>query len=450
MRRHMRSGLLATGGAIAVTLLAGSVAEGEGRPRAHGFDPLAGRLAEVFRLDVSEVRVTYDYWPSQARVEGEAELRFEMRPGQRRPLFHFNPLRRATAAQERALLDALELDGEKLDPADAGDVQLIRSSPSAEVAFEIQRDVRPEASHTLRARWSVPVEAAPGRFFANFDDTEGPDSETETQWPTISSPEEYIRHRIRIRVHADQPYTVLGSGSVHQRAATDAQTWDIDTGRPIPSSIVFFSAVPSAKFHTEQFEVRDVAVTIASNRSAEINQRARRIARRTISRLVDDFGPFPMSRMQIMLTGWDGGMEYFGATRTGVGALEHELVHMYFGTATLNRTWRDTWFDEAAVEWWLAQDEITPLPPGFRSNLARGRSEVAPGFDEAAYDDGAKILGGIARSLGGSRPMIAFLADLHRRRAFRPFTTDELIDDVVAAQTRIDRGTLERWLYTKP
>ena len=59
------------------------------------------------------------------------------------------------------------------------------------------------------------------------------------------------------------------------------------------------------------------------------------------------------------------------------------------------------------------------------------------------------ILGGIAESLGGDRQMIEFLADLHRRRAYRPFTTDDLIDDVVA-QDMIDRATLERWLYTRP
>ncbi|MGH2783386.1 MAG: hypothetical protein ACRDLA_18630, partial [Thermoleophilaceae bacterium] len=175
----------------------------------------------------------------------------------------------------------------------------------------------------------------------------------------------------------------------------------------------------------------------------------RRITRRTIARLVDDLGRFPMPRMQILLTGWDGGMEYYGATRTGIGALEHELVHMYFGAATVNRTWRDTWFDEAAVEWWQRQDALARLRPGFRSDLARGRSAVAPGFAGAAYGAGARVLGEIARALGGNRRMIAFLADLHRRRAFDPFTTDELIDDVVAAQDRIGRAKLERWLYTR-
>jgi hypothetical protein len=43
--------------------------------------------------------------------------------------------------------------------------------------------------------------------------------------------------------------------------------------------------------------------------------------------------------------------------------------------------------------------------------------------------------------------MIAFLADLHRRRAFHPYTTDDLIDDLVATQPTIDRTQLEHWLF---
>jgi hypothetical protein len=45
--------------------------------------------------------------------------------------------------------------------------------------------------------------------------------------------------------------------------------------------------------------------------------------------------------------------------------------------------------------------------------------------------------------------MLEFLADLHRRRAYRPFTTGELIDDIVNAQDRVDRRDLGRWLLAR-
>ena len=43
--------------------------------------------------------------------------------------------------------------------------------------------------------------------------------------------------------------------------------------------------------------------------------------------------------------------------------------------------------------------------------------------------------------MGGDRKMMLFLADLHSRREFGPFTSADFIDDVVAAQDAIDRQT---------
>ena len=141
-------------------------------------------------------------------------------------------------------------------------------------------------------------------------------------------------------------------------------------------------------------------------------------------------------------------MEYYGATRTGLGSLKHELGHMYFGVTAVNRTWRDTWFDESAVVWWEEHRSLAPVGPRFRSAIGAGRPAAAPGFDESAYGAGARVLEAIARGMGGDRKMMEFLADLHTRREFKPFTTQDFIDDVLAAQDRIDRKQLERWLLS--
>ncbi|HEY7150347.1 MAG TPA: hypothetical protein VH391_01575 [Solirubrobacterales bacterium] len=50
--------------------------------------------------------------------------------------------------------------------------------------------------------------------------------------------------------------------------------------------------------------------------------------------------------------------------------------------------------------------------------------------------------------MGGDDEMMRFLADLHARREFRPFTTEDLIEDVLVAQDTIGRRQLERWLVS--
>lgn len=436
----------------ALMLIPGCTTDGEPESSAtEATDSLEETLAAAFRIDISELSVTYDLWPTQERARGNAVLRFEMRPDQSRPLFHFNPMRHG-AEPEKNLLSEVKLDGKRLDPRDQDDLKRIRTSESAEPAFEIQRKLAPGEAHTLQVSWSIPKGATPGPagwFYTNFDDTEGPDDETETLWPTISSPEEFARHHLRVRVHADRPYTVVGSGSVQQRPGRKVQEWDVDTARPVASHTVFVAAVPTQKVRTTNVDVRGVNTTIVSTRSAKKTQRAAAITRRAINRLVDDFGPFPTPTMQVLLTGWGSGMEYYTATRTGIGSLEHELGHMYFGAATVNRTWRDTWLDEAAVVWWEEHDHHKlALPTEFNSNIAGNRPPVEPGFNTRAYGPGAKVLAEVARALGGDKQMTAFLSDLHQLRAFDPYTTDDFIDDVVSAQDEIDREQLERWLLT--
>jgi len=449
--RQRRRALLAATLALGLCVLGGRSDGADANARSRASDPLAAELAGAFRIDVSSIDVTYDFWPSRPRIVGSATLRFEMRPGQSRALFHFNPLRRGREP-ERAMLTALELDGKPLDPDDDRDLRRIRPAPGAEPAFEIQRHLSAGNEHTLQVEWSMPKPKPPADarwFYNNFDDTEGPKDETEALWPTISSPEALIRHRIRLRVHSASPYTVLGSGSVRRHhSAAGVQAWDIDTGRPISSSNVFFAAVPSDQFRTDHFSASGVDVKIVSNLASKARKQAKAITRSAVARLIDDFGPFPMPRMQILLTEWDSGMEYYGATHTGLGSLAHELGHMYFGTTAVNRTWRDTWLDESIVVWWEDHASLDPVGAKFRSAIGAGRPVAAPGFDESAYAEGARVLEAIARAMGGDRKMMSFLADLHSHRKFRPFTTADFIDDVVAAQNAIDRKQLQRWLLT--
>jgi hypothetical protein len=306
LRRLFCRGLAGVLGVAFVVVGAGAGC-GADNPSPPAEDSLAAKLADAFRIDVSDIDVTYDFWPKASRVEGSATLHFQMRPGQTRALFDFNPLRQSNES-ERSMLVSLALDGEELDAYDNADLRRIRPSRGAEPAYEIRRRVSSGDEHTLHVTWSMPKPVPPRAddwFYANFDDTEGPKDETETMWPTISSPEDLIHHTIHLRVHSKNPYTVIGSGLVRrQHEDAGVQAWDVDTERPVSSSTVFFAAVPSDQFRTDRFMASGVDVKIVSNGSLTTINRAQSIVRRTIARLIRDFGPFPMPRVQILLTHW--------------------------------------------------------------------------------------------------------------------------------------------------
>jgi hypothetical protein len=132
--------------------------------------------------------------------------------------------------------------------------------------------------------------------------------------------------------------------------------------------------------------------------------------------------------LSVFLAGAGGGMEYFGGTISSPTALTHEVFHMYFACSAVARTYRDSWLDEAITSWYdrTYPDYLVPIAEGFRSNMVSGRSPVAVGFDVRAYYQGTQIVETMAQRLGGRGAMTAFLADVHRRHAFAPFSTMDL------------------------
>ena len=456
-RRGRRRTLLALG--LAGCAIAGCSGAGDGTDSSSSSsaqigatgDRLSRELADAFRVDLSSVDVAFDWYPGRDRVDGSAELRFTMRAGEETPIFHFNPLR-GTKADEREMLSGLQLDDEALDPADDADLRIVRTARGGERAYEIQRKIDDDSEHTLEVEWSMPkpFPPKPGRpwFFQTFDDTQGPGNEIDSPFPTISSPDELARHTIDLRVHSAGRYTALGSGSVEQVGAGEEgiQEWRIDSGREISSSTMFFAAVPSAKVDVGSFEADGVEVELVTNRPAEDARRAEQVVRDSFATLTEDFGPFPVDRVSILMTRWGSGMEYYGAVRTGLGALEHEMGHMYFGTTLVNRTWRDTWWDEAAVQWWQGHERKQPVPARFERPFGEDRPPAAPGFDTAAYGSGTKVFEAIARELGGDEELIELLARISAEHRFEPFTTADFIDAIVGFDDSVDRAQLERWM----
>lgn len=416
--------------------------------------PVPASVDEAFRIDLSTVDVTFDIVPDVSLV-GHAELVFTMRPGQVRPLFHFDPELRSGTTLEA--ITSITLDGEPIDPLDEADLKRFRFEATPEESYEIQRDVDPGAEHTLVIDYAFPGGfvydamsgdvAYPGRFYVDVNDIPGRGGEY--LFPTINAPDELARHTIEVRIDDPRDYLMIGSGSITEAQDGDVQVFRLDTGREISSYTVLFAAMPRDEVDVREFEVDGVPVTLVSDLPAARTDRAVAGTRLVMRALAADFGPFPMPSMQILLLDWWDGMEYYGGTITGLGALSHEIIHMYFGTSLVNATWRDTWIDEAVTEWWGARGDVSPLPDDFASDMVIGRNVYESGFDTRAYGRGAQIFGEVAAKLGGDDALIAFLADLRARRVFQPFTTDELVEDLVDLTGDPSfRDDFDRWVQT--
>lgn len=399
-------------------------------------------LDSTFRVDLDTVEVLYEIEPATRSVRASAAVGFRMRPGQTRPLIHLQ-------AAASGALTGLRLDGAPLDPRSPADARVVTFSGSSQSALEIQRDLRDALPHQLELSYPLALTDAVGRFYANVNDIEGRGNET--LLPTINTPHELARHVLTFRVLGAEPYVCLGSGLVTQMSDGEPQEWVLDTERAIASYTVLFFLAPAADSVVRERNVAGVDVRVLSPRGGPDPELAFAQMETWLPELAQAQGPLPMPRgLSIVLTPSGGGMEYFGGTVSSLRVLQHEIFHMYWGTSTVMRTYRDTWIDEAVDMWYELSKDPTfpPIDPAYRSNMVGSRSPIGVGFDTRAYSEGARVFQAVAQELGGREQAVAFLRHVHRTRQWDPFTTPELVE-MLRAFSGVDmRARFEQWLYS--
>jgi hypothetical protein len=253
------------------------------------------------------------------------------------------------------------------------------------------------------------------------------------------------------RVHNAEPYLMVGSGRVVATTAGDVQEWTLDTEREVASYTVMFFLAPERDVLVDARRVEGVDVRVMAFRGGVAAESAYAQLGPWLAELQAALGPFPMPRgISVVLTQGGGGMEYYGGTITSLGALRHEVFHMYYGCSTVARTYRDSWWDEAINMWYelSTNPAFPPIEPGFRSDIVGARTPVTVGFDRRAYDEGARIIQAVAEEMGGREQTVAFLRHLHLNRSFDPFTTLDLAGEIQAWSGADFHDRFAQWLYS--
>jgi hypothetical protein len=378
-------------------------------PAAAGEDDI---LDAIFRIDLKTVQAELTFTPADISVDGTCRLTFRMRPGQTRPAFHFKPLSEGWISSCAFGLDGETWTVSDLTPGAGTPILKILDIPgSTQKSIEVQRDMDPAVDHIMSLTYHLALPVTYPRFSSPVNDIAGQGNEA--IFPTVNLPGELARHVITFKVAGDAPYRCLGSGWVQK---TGTQQWQLDTEREVASYTVMYALLPEADTVYEERTINGIPVRMTTYAGGASMSQAWTQITGGLTDFPAWYGPFPMPRgLSVFLVGGGGGMEYFGATISGVGALRHEIHHMYFGTSTVAMTYRDSWFDEAVTAWAVDYARnTTALDPSFRSNMVSGRTAWAVGFDTRAYSRGAQLFATLASRLGGAANLTAFLSDLYR------------------------------------
>jgi hypothetical protein len=409
-------------------------------------------LDDTFRIDISTISVFFDYVPAESYMDCLAIVNFFMRPGQRRAVIHLEPVIDGGSDVVNSIL----LNNESLDISNESDVSIVSFTGTTQRALEFQRDLEENRQHTLEMSYRLELGTGYPSLISNVNDISGKGNEE--IFPTINTPHELARHHLIFRIQGDTPYRCIGSGQVEQviqseqgeGAGTDIQQWMLDTEQEVASYTVMFAVFPEEDIHYEEHTIEGVAVRVMAYRGGASINEAFTMLEPWIPELIDNLGPFPMPHgISIFLTKGGGGMEYYGATISSLSVLKHEVFHMYYGCSTINKTYRDSWIDEAVNKWYeFSQDtNYQPITESFSSDMVSNRSPVAVGFDTRAYTQGAHIMEAVARELGGREEMIAFLKYIHSNYIFSPFTTQDFLEYLEDYAGVDMRDRFSRWVY---
>ncbi len=401
-------------------------------------------LDETFHIDIRDVQATLDYHPVENRVDGKARLEFVMRPGQTLARFHFTPLLR-----DPSRVSEIRLDGQLLAYPNGGDGRIVTVSGSSQQIVELIPPLAGQAIHVLEVAYRLDRPASFPLFSTEVNDLAGRGNEE--LFPTLNSPAELARHRLTLRVHGDRPFLCIGSGYLTRQDDGPVQQWLLDSERELASYTVMFAMLPVDGAVFEQRAIDGVPVQILAFQGGASVSAAFDRLNVWLPQLQREIGPYPAPHgLSVFLVSEGGGMEYYGGTITSLWALRHEVLHSYFGCATVMKTYRDSWLDEAITEWYddTAGGRVyTAMPDSYVGNWVGGRSPVSVGYSDLAYTDGARIMQAVCDQIGGRERMRAFLAGVYGQRSFQPFTTMEFVGFLRDFSGVDFKARFEDWLY---
>ena len=95
-------------------------------------------------------------------------------------------------------------------------------------------------------------------IYSNANDIYG--NGGEEFFPTINVPQELIHHTITFRVHSEEQFSCIGSGTVEELDSTDFQTWVLDTTRETSSYTVLFIVIPTEVIEYQERTINGVDV----------------------------------------------------------------------------------------------------------------------------------------------------------------------------------------------
>jgi hypothetical protein len=234
-----------------------------------------------------------------------------------------------------------------------------------------------------------------------------------------------------------------------------ADGWRIDFPDYFCSSS-FFLHLTNRALHVQKDEFngqeRRFPVVAYGDRPEKVKE-AINIARMVLAEIEGTYGPYAHDALTMYITDDlnGGGMEYCGATMTGVGVLGHEILHSWFARGVMPANGNAGWIDEGIARWRdYNYPRRRPDPNREPVNLG-GFSPYRRHTPWTAYAFGSLLFSELdflfKKGSSGLRPV---LSKLYQQKKRHQITTEYLLS-FLERETGTDLAKMfQRFVYGRP
>jgi len=356
-----------------------------------------GRKA-VF-IDFTDSDLTLNYDVSSQKATARAVISFYAKEAGF-PIFDLVPK-----------ISHLVLNGETLSPNKVPTI----SDPDRVTRFRvIQKEVEAETQNTLEIEYAIDssdVTFTGGGVRMGFwmsDLTSGGRRFWEQYAPSNYEFDQFQQDVTINIINGRAEQIIFANGDIEELVEA---SWKIHFPSYHTTSSYFLHITDKSQFAvrktTYQGLEREIPVVSYSSSGSRADSGLRN-AKRYLQELESTYGPYA-HKYNISYIAGNGGMEYAGATMTGLGAQGHEFTHLWFARSVMPSKANSGWIDEAIASW---------RGNGYPRRTFSNRSSVnLGGFSpyrrhttSAAYSQGATLIAefdGEFRELGGMKTLLS-------------------------------------------
>jgi hypothetical protein len=200
------------------------------------------------------------------------------------------------------------------------------------------------------------------------------------------------------------------------------------------TSSAYIHIVPVNEYRELTFNIlsstgREIPVTIYTNEDhtqVDILDRAKRETEKVVKELEERIAPWPHPQLLIHISEGSSGMEYHGATASGIEDLKHEIIHSYFARGVMPADGKSSWIDEAVTEWITHDYQSLSLPCVLATSCSLNLNSLPPYIRHTTvwYAHGEAFISYLDHKFSDKGGMITFLAHFFKQYKFKTITTE--------------------------